>query len=120
MCGKGVDRHLFCLYVVSKYLEVESPFLQRVLSEPWKLSTSQSPLGQTGLDFKKYPECMGSGGGFGPVVDDGYGISYIIVGEDDIFFHISHKKRCKKTVSICQRIQILIFSHVLSAISKYV
>ena len=27
MCGKGIDRHLFCLYVVSKYLEVESPFL---------------------------------------------------------------------------------------------
>jgi len=22
MCGKGIDRHLFCLYVVSKYLEV--------------------------------------------------------------------------------------------------
>ena len=28
MCGKGIDRHLFCLYVVSKYLEVESPFLK--------------------------------------------------------------------------------------------
>lgn len=41
MCGKGIDRHLFCLYVVSKYLEVESPFLAEVLSEPWRLSTSQ-------------------------------------------------------------------------------
>lgn len=30
MCGKGVDRHLFCLYVVSKYLEVDSPFLNKV------------------------------------------------------------------------------------------
>lgn len=28
MVGKGIDRHLFCLYVVSKYLEVESPFLK--------------------------------------------------------------------------------------------
>lgn len=28
MCGKGIDRHLFCLYVVSKYLEVDSPFLK--------------------------------------------------------------------------------------------
>ena len=27
----GIDRHLFCLYVVSKYLEVEVPFLQKVL-----------------------------------------------------------------------------------------
>jgi carnitine O-palmitoyltransferase 1 len=28
MCGNGIDRHLFCLYVVSKYLEVDSPFLK--------------------------------------------------------------------------------------------
>ncbi len=41
MIGKGVDRHLFCLYVMSKYLKVESPFLASVLSEPWRLSTSQ-------------------------------------------------------------------------------
>ena len=26
----GVDRHLFCLYVLSRYLEVESPFLNKV------------------------------------------------------------------------------------------
>jgi hypothetical protein len=41
MTGKGLDRHLFCLYVLSKYFNMESPFLQRVLHEPWKLSTSQ-------------------------------------------------------------------------------
>ena len=28
MTGKGVDRHLFALYVVSKYLNVESEFLK--------------------------------------------------------------------------------------------
>lgn len=28
MVGNGIDRHLFCLYVVSKYLEVDSPFLK--------------------------------------------------------------------------------------------
>jgi len=28
MTGKGVDRHLFCLYVVSRYLEIESDFLK--------------------------------------------------------------------------------------------
>ena len=27
MTGQGIDRHLFCLYVISKYLEIESPFL---------------------------------------------------------------------------------------------
>ena len=41
MTGKGVDRHLFCLYVVSKYLEIDIPFLKEILSEPWRLSTSQ-------------------------------------------------------------------------------
>lgn len=30
MSGCGIDRHLFCLYVVSKYLGVSSPFLQEV------------------------------------------------------------------------------------------
>ncbi|KAK6627282.1 hypothetical protein RUM43_002865 [Polyplax serrata] len=92
MCGKGIDRHLFCLYVVSKYLEVDSPFLHKVLSEPWRLSTSQTPHGQTAnFDLKKYPSCISAGGGFGPVADDGYGVSYIIAGEDLIFFHISSK-----------------------------
>ena len=41
MTAEGIDRHLFCLYVMSKYLKIESPFLAKVLSEPWKLSTSQ-------------------------------------------------------------------------------
>uniref|UniRef100_A0A1L8DYB6 carnitine O-palmitoyltransferase n=1 Tax=Nyssomyia neivai TaxID=330878 RepID=A0A1L8DYB6_9DIPT len=98
MCGKGIDRHLFCLYVVSKYLEVESPFLKEVLSEPWRLSTSQTPHGQTTMfDFSKNPEYISAGGGFGPVADDGYGVSYIVAGEDMIFFHISAKKSCDLT-----------------------
>lgn len=68
MTGKGIDRHLFCLYVVSKYLEIESPFLKEVVSEPWRLSTSQTPHGQTDkIDLKKHPELMGCAGGFGPV-----------------------------------------------------
>ncbi|OBS77317.1 hypothetical protein A6R68_16247 [Neotoma lepida] len=54
MTGAGIDRHLFCLYVVSKYLAVDSPFLKEV-------------------------------------ADDGYGVSYIIVGENFIHFHISSK-----------------------------
>ncbi|XP_055378355.1 carnitine O-palmitoyltransferase 1, liver isoform isoform X2 [Condylostylus longicornis] len=98
MCGKGIDRHLFCLYVVSKYLEVDSPFLNEVLSEPWRLSTSQTPHGQTPkMDLKKYPNCISAGGGFGPVADDGYGVSYIIAGENLLFFHVSAKKSCELT-----------------------
>lgn len=99
MCGHGIDRHLFCLYVVSKYLEVDSPFLNEVLSEPWRLSTSQTPHGQTPkMDLKKHPNCISAGGGFGPVADDGYGVSYIIAGENLIFFHISAKNTCPQTV----------------------
>lgn len=99
MCGQGIDRHLFCLYVVSKYLEVDSPFLNEVLSEPWRLSTSQTPHGQTPkMDLKKHPNCISAGGGFGPVADDGYGVSYIIAGENLIFFHISAKKSSGVTV----------------------
>lgn len=30
MTGAGIDRHLFCLYLVSKYLGVYSPFLAEV------------------------------------------------------------------------------------------
>lgn len=98
MCGKGIDRHLFCLFVVSKYLEVDSAFLKEVLSEPWRLSTSQTPHGQTDkLDATKNPNFISAGGGFGPVADDGYGVSYIIAGEDMVFFHISAKKSCSTT-----------------------
>ncbi|XP_053368391.1 carnitine O-palmitoyltransferase 1, liver isoform isoform X1 [Clarias gariepinus] len=100
MTGKGIDRHLFCLYVVSKYLGVDSPFLKEVLSEPWRLSTSQTPLQQVDLfDLKKHPEYATSGGGFGPVADDGYGVSYIILGEDLINFHISSKRSSPETDS---------------------
>ncbi|XP_059810135.1 carnitine O-palmitoyltransferase 1, liver isoform-like isoform X2 [Hypanus sabinus] len=92
MSGYGVDRHLFCLYVVSKYLGVNSPFLQEVLSEPWCLSTSQTPIQQIELfDLVNHPEYVSIGGGFGPVADDGYGVSYIIVGDHLINFHISCK-----------------------------
>uniref|UniRef100_A0A4W3IN17 Carnitine palmitoyltransferase 1C n=1 Tax=Callorhinchus milii TaxID=7868 RepID=A0A4W3IN17_CALMI len=70
MAGCGIDRHLFCLYVVSKYLGVHSPFLQEVLSEPWSLSTSQTPLQQVELfDLLNHPEYISCGGGFGPVSD---------------------------------------------------
>uniref|UniRef100_A0AAX7SSN7 carnitine O-palmitoyltransferase n=1 Tax=Astatotilapia calliptera TaxID=8154 RepID=A0AAX7SSN7_ASTCA len=100
MTGQGIDRHLFCLYVVSKYLGEDSPFLKEVLSEPWKLSTSQTPLQQVELfDLVRHPEYVSSGGGFGPVADDGYGISYIILGENHINFHISSKHSSPETDS---------------------
>ncbi|XP_023681837.1 carnitine O-palmitoyltransferase 1, liver isoform-like isoform X1 [Paramormyrops kingsleyae] len=98
--GSGIDRHLFCLYVVSKYLGVESPFLKEVLSQPWCLSTSQTPFQQVELfDLVNHPEYISCGGGFGPVADDGYGVAYIILGENMINFHISSKHSCSQTDS---------------------
>lgn len=40
--GAGIDRHLFCLYVVSKYLGVESPFLKEVFFFPLSLYLYQN------------------------------------------------------------------------------
>lgn len=60
---------------------------------PWKLSTSQTPVSQTKLKPPMIP-----GGGFGPVSEDGYGVSYIFTGEDMLFFHVSSNRNCPKTV----------------------
>ncbi|XP_013863731.1 carnitine O-palmitoyltransferase 1, liver isoform isoform X2 [Austrofundulus limnaeus] len=98
MTGGGIDRHLFCLYVVSKYLGVESPFLKEVLSQPWRLSTSQTPVQQVELfDMVNYSEYISCGGGFGPVADDGYGVSYMFLSENIINVHISCKHSCSST-----------------------
>ncbi|CAF1465431.1 unnamed protein product [Rotaria sordida] len=68
MTGKGIDRHLFCLYVISKYLNLDSPFLQQVLQEPWKLSTSQTPsnYGNRRMKSDTITSAVSAGGGFGP------------------------------------------------------
>ena len=42
---------------------------------------------------------MSPGGGFGPVSDDGYGVSYMIPGDFKFFFHVSSKKSTKSTDS---------------------
>lgn len=39
------------------------------------------------------------GGGFGPVADDGYGVSYMVAGEDMIWFHCSSKKSSARTAT---------------------
>ncbi|XP_077837011.1 palmitoyl thioesterase CPT1C isoform X11 [Macaca mulatta] len=98
MSGQGVDRHLFALYVVSRFLHLQSPFLTQVHSEQWQLSTSQIPVQQMHLfDVHNYPDYVSSGGGFGPADDHGYGVSYIFMGDDMITFHISSKKSSTKT-----------------------
>mmetsp|Transcript_50100 Transcript_50100/g.120014 ORF Transcript_50100/g.120014 Transcript_50100/m.120014 type:complete len:828 (+) Transcript_50100:73-2556(+) len=96
--GRGVDRHLFCLYVSSLALGMNVKFLKDALSMPWQLSTSQIPQNQTQGMWKAIPEEMYSpSGGFGPVSDEGYGVSYMMASDDMTFFHISCKRSCKAT-----------------------
>eukprot|EP00730_Choanoeca_flexa_P019332 TRINITY_DN9435_c1_g1_i4.p2 TRINITY_DN9435_c1_g1~~TRINITY_DN9435_c1_g1_i4.p2 ORF type:complete len:191 (+),score=44.20 TRINITY_DN9435_c1_g1_i4:2449-3021(+) len=96
----SIDRHLFCLYVVSNWCGVNSPFLNEVLSVPWSLSTSQTPVQQTSLfDLKNNLNKISAGGGFGPVTDDGYGVSYIISSDDLVSFHVTSKVSSTKTDS---------------------
>uniref|UniRef100_A0A673FZB8 Carnitine palmitoyltransferase 1Cb n=1 Tax=Sinocyclocheilus rhinocerous TaxID=307959 RepID=A0A673FZB8_9TELE len=68
MTGSSIDRHLFCLYVVSKYLGVESPFLKEVKMTQKCLACFSSKI----FSF----------------------VSYIIMGEEMINFHVS----CTETV----------------------
>lgn len=106
MCGQGIDRHLFALYVVLRYLEEESPFMNKVMPPTYLLSTSQTPMSQCeeeaqkeNLSPKAREKLISAGGGFGPVADKGYGVSYIIAGENQISFHISSKRSADNTVS---------------------
>jgi len=99
MSGKGIDRHLFCLYVLAKYMKVNCEFLEEVISEKWRLSTSQTAVHQMlqhSVDWRQ----LHCGGGFNTVDGDGYGISYIIAGENALFFHISSKFSSPKTDSV--------------------
>eukprot|EP01012_Entosiphon_sulcatum_P004510 TRINITY_DN1179_c0_g1_i1.p1 TRINITY_DN1179_c0_g1~~TRINITY_DN1179_c0_g1_i1.p1 ORF type:complete len:817 (-),score=131.69 TRINITY_DN1179_c0_g1_i1:16-2466(-) len=103
MCGRGVDRHLFALYVVAMGMGVESPFLRKVMSVPWRLSTSQVPQRQTPKGTWPGDDegdlVYSASGGFGPVADDGYGVSYAVSGNKRLFFHVSSKNSAGNTDS---------------------
>jgi carnitine O-palmitoyltransferase 1, liver isoform len=47
----------------------------------------------------EWQKLVSPGGGFGPVADNGYGVSYMLSGEDEVFFHVSSKKTCEDTDS---------------------
>ena len=101
MVGAGVDRHLFALYVVSVGKHRESPFLRAALGRKWKLSTSQVLTRQVPSEFhpKDWDQFHTPNGGFGPVADDGYGVSYCVFGENMFYFNVSSKKAAPNTNS---------------------
>eukprot|EP00758_Cryptobia_borreli_P014723 Tbor_TRINITY_DN5951_c1_g1::TRINITY_DN5951_c1_g1_i2::g.19001::m.19001/K08765/CPT1A; carnitine O-palmitoyltransferase 1, liver isoform len=101
--GRGIDRHLFSLYVASVGKDIPSPFLENVLKRKWKLSTSQVAHRQLpnsmhlGGSVKNF---LTSGGGFGPVADDGYGVLYTMADDDYISFTITSKRSATNTDSV--------------------
>lgn len=102
MAGRGIDRHIFALYAVSIGMGYDSPFLKAAIGTPWRLSTSQQPQQQTGLwDIKdpKWATRISPGGGFGPVADDGLGVSYQAL-EREFIFHISGWKKAAPKVDV--------------------
>eukprot|EP00961_Rhodomonas_salina_P016506 222292-Rhodomonas_salina.3 len=90
-----VGRHLFALYVAAQGLGVEAQFLKDFLGLQYKLSTSQIPQRQTSVKLDKLPyatDLLSPSGGFGPVADDGYGVSYMMADDARTFFHVSSKR----------------------------
>jgi len=101
MSGTGIDRHLFALYIVCRGQGYDNKFLKKALTMPWTLSTSQQPQSQMNRGFDcNIPEAsdtLSPGGGFGPVSDLGYGVSYMVPDDNIIYFHISAKNSCSTT-----------------------
>lgn len=99
MRGMGIDRHLFGLYVIAKWLNVDPLprlFQDKAFQMQFQLSTSQTPVQ---FVFPCNVEKCSVAGGFGTVVEDGYGVSYLVVGEDKVYFSIHSKRSCPTTSS---------------------
>eukprot|EP00003_Mantamonas_plastica_P021380 TRINITY_DN3460_c0_g1_i3.p1 TRINITY_DN3460_c0_g1~~TRINITY_DN3460_c0_g1_i3.p1 ORF type:complete len:179 (-),score=55.07 TRINITY_DN3460_c0_g1_i3:525-1061(-) len=86
--GQGIDRHMLGWRVAGYENGLEEPDLFKDAGfkkmNDWKLSTSQAPANT--LSF----------GGFGPVVDDGYGINYQLHREI-MTISVTAKNKCSTT-----------------------
>lgn len=101
MAGQGVDRHLFAMYIVSKYYGLTSPFLDNVFSMNYALSTSQTPQHQMSEYMKvlnKERDLFWPAGAFNCPEGSNYGICYTVGTTGDIMsFHISSWKSLPHT-----------------------
>lgn len=82
--GKGVDRHLYALKCIAEKRNVDMP--------PFFSSPAWNALNHTVLSTSNCGNPALRLFGFGPVVNDGFGIGYIIK-EDGIQYSISSKHR---------------------------
>lgn len=96
--GEGCDRHLLGMYCASRELNLPVPalFMDKAWQLPDKLSTSQTPPKITN---NWTLETCSRGGGFGTVDYQGYGVSYVFIGEDLVNLHISSRNHCETTNS---------------------
>eukprot|EP00080_Pristionchus_pacificus_P014092 PDM74112.1 hypothetical protein PRIPAC_41468 [Pristionchus pacificus] len=88
MSGRGSDRHLFGMVVLSRYLEKSSPFLDKVFSMNYELSTSQVPQHQTkefSGKMNKERDLFWPAGGFACPDGSRYGVCYSIGTTGDLF-----------------------------------
>ena len=86
MSGKGVDRMVMALHAMAKELKIDTSIFEHpALKAPHRLTTSQVL-------------CVSDGGGYGPEIDDGYGI-FFKPGGKRIVFHIQSKVASKYTNS---------------------
>ncbi|TKR73477.1 hypothetical protein L596_020783 [Steinernema carpocapsae] len=99
MVGRGVDRHLFVLYILSRGSSTFSPFLDYYISQPWMLSTSQTPVMTDLNDEDADPNRSWLGACFGPVTKKGYGVCYRFAGNHSICAHITSFKSAENTDS---------------------
>ncbi|CAI4223055.1 unnamed protein product [Auanema sp. JU1783] len=89
MVGKGVDRHLFVLYILSKGTGISSAFLDYYISQKWLLSTSHVPNVTNQVDEDALLEDTWLGASFAAVAKNGYGVCYRFGGNHSIIAHIS-------------------------------
>lgn len=95
--GRGCDRHLIGLYCASRELGMDVPaiFYDKAWQMPFKLSTSQTPTRAAEMGAKvDYNWVIG---GFAPVCKTGYGLSYVIMGEDLINITVTAFNSCEET-----------------------
>lgn len=94
--GLGWDRHLLGLFYCCQEMQRKPPalFMDKNFFAPDLLSTSQTPTNYTNK-WNMETSCMG--GGFFCTSFEGYGVSYMIYGEDLIKVHVSCNVNCPTT-----------------------
>uniref|UniRef100_A0A0K0ENG6 Carn_acyltransf domain-containing protein n=1 Tax=Strongyloides stercoralis TaxID=6248 RepID=A0A0K0ENG6_STRER len=101
MTGKGADRHLFGMYIVAKYYNIQHQFLDKVFNMNYALSTSQTPQHQMAEYAKKLnadPKLFWPAGGFCCPDGSNYGVCYTVGASGDCFsFHVTGWRSQKNT-----------------------